>query len=166
MKTSFRLDPGDDWLDRNLAEQSMCRFATIGKAGPHVTPVGFVWVDKAAWICSQIRTQRFVDLQRDPRVALVIEQVGDPDTRYVEISGDAAVMGEVPCVTAETPEIERVEKRMVEKFQVPRRLFYDGLHAWVRITPRRVLRVTSVIAHHDDKEHLAAAAAAAEHELG
>jgi len=163
VQTSIRLDPGDEWLQSHLAGWFLAYLATTGPAGPHVAPVGFVWVHQAVWISSQIRTQRFVDLQRDPRVAMVIDPMGaDPTTRYVEIQGNAAVVGQVPFLGPQTPEIDEVERHLAEKSGFPREVQYDGLHAWVRVTPRRILRVTSVIAYHDEAEHFAAGMARAE----
>jgi len=163
VQTSFRLDPGDEWLHSNLASWWLAYLATIGPAGPHVTPVAFVWVHQAVWISSQIHTQRFVDLQRDPRVAMVIDPMGaDPTTRYVDIQGDATVVGQVPFLAPQTPEIDEVEQRLAEKSGFPREVQYDGLHAWVRVAPRKILRITSVIAHHNEAEHFAAGMARAE----
>jgi nitroimidazol reductase NimA-like FMN-containing flavoprotein (pyridoxamine 5'-phosphate oxidase superfamily) len=135
-----------EFVDRLLSDEPMCRFATINPRGPHVTPVGFLWDGSCVWIASQIHAQRFVDLQRDPRVALVVEsQVLDEG--YVEVIGDAAVVGEVPCVGATTTELEAVERLWTEKLGYPLDLVYDREHAWVRVTPRKVVRA---FAHEDD----------------
>src|SRR5580704_16629188 len=64
-----------------LGEERTCRLATLGPGGPHVSPVWFVWAPvagtdagtSALWIYSLTRSQRWTDLQRDPRVAAVID---------------------------------------------------------------------------------------------
>jgi nitroimidazol reductase NimA-like FMN-containing flavoprotein (pyridoxamine 5'-phosphate oxidase superfamily) len=165
MQTSFHLDPGDEWLDNFFAVELLARVATIGKEGPHITPVAFCWLDSAAWICSQIHTRRFVDLHRDPRVALVVEATQESPARYVEILGNASVVGEVPCVKAKTGELLAVEERKVARYGLPHHVYNDGIHAWVRTAPRKILHVRSVIAHHDEVEHLAARTAAADEDI-
>src|SRR5580704_6575283 len=59
-------------LDAFLGEQRTCRFATTGPDGPHVAPVWFVWDGQAIWVYSLTRSQRWANLSRDPRVAVVV----------------------------------------------------------------------------------------------
>ena len=82
---------------RSSAEERTCRLATLGPDGPHVSPVWFTWHGGALWVYSLTRSQRWADLQRDPRVAAVIdggEHYGE--LHGVEIEGQAAVVGPVP----------------------------------------------------------------------
>ena len=162
LKSNDRLDPTDEWLDRTLDLEQYCQMATISTTGPHVTPMAFVWVNAAAWINCQTRTQRWVDVQRDPRVSLVVEMTDSREARYVEIMGDAVIASSVPSLPAETPELAIVEQRFTEKYGVPLAIIHDGLHAWLRIVPRKILRITSTIAHRKTEIHLAEAIAAQE----
>ncbi|HEY3648721.1 MAG TPA: pyridoxamine 5'-phosphate oxidase family protein, partial [Streptosporangiaceae bacterium] len=59
--------------DAFLGGQRTCRLASIGPGGPHVSPVWFVWDGAALWVYSLTRSQRWTDIQRDPRVAAVID---------------------------------------------------------------------------------------------
>ncbi len=69
-------------MDSFLGEQRTCRVATLGPGGgPHVSPVWFVWDTDALWIYSLTRSQRWADVSRDPRVAVVIDAGGEPPTR-------------------------------------------------------------------------------------
>src|SRR5689334_24779811 len=70
-------------LDTFLAEQRTCRMATVGPGGPHVSPVWFVWSGGALWVYSLTRSQRWTDVQRDPRVSAVI----DAGHHYDELHG-------------------------------------------------------------------------------
>lgn len=136
-----------------MARERIGRFATLNARGPHVTPIGFLWDGTSAWIASQIQTQRFVDLQRDPRVTLLVEPAAQsPFDGYVEIIGTAEVVGSVPCLGAD-PETADVEDLWARSMDFDLRLVHDGLHAWVRIDPVRVIQVRSVIANHDDEAY-------------
>src|SRR5829696_142130 len=62
-----------DEIDAFLAEQRTCRVATNGVNGPHATPLWYAWDGSALWLTSLSRSQRWTDLQRDPRVAVVVD---------------------------------------------------------------------------------------------
>src|ERR1043166_6724025 len=69
--------------DAFLGAQRTCRLASLGPGGPHVSPVGFVWDGAALWVYSLTRSQRWTDIQRDPRGAAVI----DAGKHYHELHG-------------------------------------------------------------------------------
>ena len=129
--------------DAFLGEQRTCRLATLGPGGPHVSPVWFVWDGGALWVYSLTRSQRWTDLQRDPRVAAVVDG-GEHyhELHGVEIEGEAAVVGPVPRTADEdpqTPELTEPERLMAAKYQHPGGgMIHDGRHAWLRITPAKI----------------------------
>jgi hypothetical protein len=130
-------------LDSFLGEQRTCRVATVGRSGPHVSPVWFVWDGQALWVYSLTRSQRWANLQRDPRVAVVID-VGHHyhELHGVEIEGEAAVIGPVPRTGGEdqkTPELADPELRMARKYFGSETMIYDGRHAWLRISPLKIV---------------------------
>ena len=60
--------------DAFLASERTCRVATVGGDGaPHVTPLWFVWDGSALWLTSIVRSQRWTDLQREPRISVVVD---------------------------------------------------------------------------------------------
>ncbi len=127
--------------DAFLGEQRTCRLATLGPGGPHVSPVWFVWDGGALWVYSLTRSQRWTDLQRDPRVAAVAD-AGEHyfELRGVEIEGEAAVVGPVPRTgdaDPETPELDGPELLMGAKYH-DGTMIHDGRHAWLRITPQKI----------------------------
>ena len=129
-------------LDTFLAEQRTCRMATIGPGGPHVSPVWFVWSGGALWVYSLTRSQRWADIQRDPRVAAVID-AGEHyhELHGVEIEGEAAVVGPVPRpadADPGTPELAGPERLMAVKYQPAGGMIHDGRHAWLRIAPGKI----------------------------
>jgi hypothetical protein len=129
-------------LDSFLAEQRTCRVATVGPGGPHVAPVWFAWDGRALWIYSLTRSQRWANLSRDPRIAVVAD-VGHHyhELRGVEIEGEAAVVGPVPRTgeEPETPELAEPERLMAAKYFGGGGMIHDGRHAWLRVTPLKMV---------------------------
>jgi hypothetical protein len=141
----------DAEIDEFLSSQAGCRVATVNQRGPHITGMAFVWVDGCVWVTSNVRTQRFVDIQRDPRVAVHFEEVAQPIwlTRFVEVLGDAEPVGEVPRIGEPNPELERIERIYAEKYgEAVLSFIHDGPdgrfggHGWLKITPRKIISKT------------------------
>ena len=86
-------------VDAFLAAQRTCRVASAGADGrPHVVPLWFVWDGTALWLTSLVRSQRWTDLARDPRVAVVVDAGEQYDQlRGVEIAGTATPVGGGPA---------------------------------------------------------------------
>jgi len=129
-------------VDAFLSKERTCRLATLGPEGPHVSPVWFTWTGGALWIYSLTRSQRWADLQRDPRVAAVIDG-GEhyAELHGVEIEGVAAVVGPVPRTgdaDPQTPELAEPERLMAGKYFEAAEMTHDGRHAWLRITPAKI----------------------------
>ena len=127
-------------LDAFLGEQHTCRFATTGPDGPHVAPVWFVWDGQAIWVYSLIRSQRWANVSRDPRVAVVIDDGHHyHELHGVEIEGQATVVGPVPRTGDEdSPELVEPERLMSAKY-FGAEMTHDGRHAWLRITPQKIV---------------------------
>lgn len=127
-------------LDEFLGAARTCRVASVGAAGPHVAPLWFVWRDGALWLYSIVRSQRWADLQADPRVAVVVDDGETYDElRGVELRGSVTVVGEVPRTGAEAiPALEAVEAAFAAKY-AGGAFGHDGRHAWLRLDPAKVV---------------------------
>jgi hypothetical protein len=127
-----------DELDRFLTEQRTCRVATTGPSGPHATPLWFAWHGGALWLTSLVRSQRWADLRRDPRIAAVID-AGESyaELRGVELRGRVEVVGEVPRTGEPVPELEGAERAFAGKYGGGV-LEHDGRHGWLRLVPDRI----------------------------
>ncbi len=129
-------------VDAFLGQERTCRLATLGPDGPHVSPVWFTWTGGTLWIYSLTRSQRWADLQRDPRVSAVIDGGHHyAELHGVEIEGRAAVVGSVPRTgdaDQQTPELAEPERLMAEKYFGAGGMTHDGRHAWLRITPAKI----------------------------
>ena len=132
-----------DELTSFLDEQRTCRFATIGLDGPHVAPVWFVWDGQALWVYSLTRSQRWANLARDPRVAVVVDDGHHyHELRGVEIEGEAVMVGPVPRTGDEdqpAPDLAEPERLMAAKYFGAPGMVHDGRHAWLRITPDKIV---------------------------
>ena len=130
-------------LDAFLGDQRTCRFATAGPDGPHVAPVWFVWDGQAIWVYSLTRSQRWANVSRDPRAAVVVDDGHHyHELHGVEIEGQATVIGPVPRTgqAGEDPaELAEPERRMAAKYFGGGEMTHDGRHAWLRITPLKMV---------------------------
>lgn len=133
----------DAEVDAFLDAERTCRIATISPDGPHNTPLWFRWDAGVLWLYSIVRSQRWVDLARDPRVAVIVDAGDDYfELRGVEITGRAEVVGDVPR-TASGPEtkddavLSRVEQLFAEKY-TGGTFAHDGRHAWLRVIPTKL----------------------------
>lgn len=131
---------GDAERDEFLATERTCRVATTGRDGPHATPLWFVWDGAALWLYSIVRSQRWTDLQRDPRIGVVVDAGQDYfELRGVEITGRAEVIGEVPRVGQPHPELAGIESTFARRYlNGADDMLRDGRHAWLRVTPNKI----------------------------
>jgi general stress protein 26 len=127
-------------LDSFLAEQMMCRLGSVGGDGhPHVSPLWFVWDGSALWLHSIVKSQRWVNLLRDPRVSVVVDG-GDGyfELRGVELLGRVAVVGDVPRADQPHQATAVPEQLWADKYATG--TFHpDGKHAWLRLDPEKIV---------------------------
>lgn len=124
----------DHERDAFLTAERTCRVATTSPDGPHATPLWFLWDGSALWLYSLTRSQRWADVQRDPRIGVVVDTGEDySELRGVEIAGTAEVVGEVPRTGEPSDELGPVESEFATKYFGAPEMVYDGRHAWLRV---------------------------------
>jgi hypothetical protein len=135
-----------DELDDFLGTQRVCRVATVSATGaPHNVPLWFVWDGTCLWLYSVVKSQRWTDLMRDPRVSAVVD-TGDEffELRGAELRGTTERVGQVPRTGAEPlddPELASVERAFAAKYapgDPGGAMRYDGRHAWLRLRPAKI----------------------------
>jgi nitroimidazol reductase NimA-like FMN-containing flavoprotein (pyridoxamine 5'-phosphate oxidase superfamily) len=129
-------------LDAFLSEERTCRVATIGSGGrPHNTPLWYAWDGTALWLYSIVKSQRWVDLQRDPRVSVMVDAGHDfSELRGAELLGEVSAVGEVPRTGEDgSAELRQAEALFANKYQGSPEMTHDGRHAWVRLEPETVV---------------------------
>ncbi len=126
--------------DEFLRGQRTARVATVGADGaPHNSALWFVWDGTALWLNTLVKSQRWANLLRDPRVAVLV----DAGENYLDLCGveliarveqvGGAPRGAEPDAALELPELLFGEKYAGGRF-VP-----DGRHAWVRLVPEKIV---------------------------
>lgn len=126
--------------DAFLADERTCRVATVGADGaPHVSPLWFGWSGGALWLFSITRSKRWRDVERDPRISVVVDAGAEyTELRGVEISGHAEQVGEIPRGGEPDPRLADVERIFADKYMGG--VFYaDGRHAWLRIAADKIV---------------------------
>ncbi len=129
-----------DELDAYLAIERTCRMATIGPDGaPHQSPLYFVWHGGTFWVSSLVRSQRWTDIERDPRVSVIVDS-GDSygELCGVEIRGVATRAGEAPRIGEPNAELEQIESMMAAKYDEGLSA-HDGRHAWLALAPHKIV---------------------------
>jgi nitroimidazol reductase NimA-like FMN-containing flavoprotein (pyridoxamine 5'-phosphate oxidase superfamily) len=126
--------------DEFLAAERTCRVATIGPDGPHATPLWFGWDGRHLWLYSIVKSQRWADLQRDPRIGITVDAgVEYLELRGVEITGSVEVIGEVPRTGTPDDVLDAIEKHFADKYMGgAANMFHDGRHGWLRVTPAKI----------------------------
>jgi hypothetical protein len=128
-------------VDEFLATERTCRVATASKDGrPHVVPLWFVWDGESLWLSSVVRSQRWTDLMRDPRVAVVVDAgVEYADLRGVELSGSVVPVGEIPRTATADPILDQPEQLFADKYTGGVKAQADGRHAWLQLIPEKLV---------------------------
>src|ERR1700694_7136 len=113
-----RIAMTDEERDLHLAALRVCRVGTAGAHGaPHVSALWYAWDGNALWLYSIIKSQRWTNLVRDPRVAVVVDTGVDYfELRGVELIGEVDFVGEQPRVGDRHPELETPERLFAERY--------------------------------------------------
>ncbi|MEU0006064.1 pyridoxamine 5'-phosphate oxidase family protein [Streptomyces sp. NPDC006314] len=133
------MTPGE--LDEFLTAQRTCRVATVSADGaPHVSALWFAWDGTSLWLYSVVRSRRWAQLRRDPRVAVVVDSGEEYDQlRGVELSGRVEFVGEVPRTGELCAELDTAETLFARKNFGLDEMPHDGRHAWARLTPDKIV---------------------------
>jgi Pyridoxamine 5'-phosphate oxidase len=129
-----------DEVDAYLTTARTCRVGTVGAGGaPHVSALWFVWDGSAVWLNSIVKSQRWVNVTRSPRVSVLVDG-GDEfmELHGVEVIGEAEVVGDVPRTDAPDPALAEPERLFGDKY-AGGRFVADGRHAWLRVVPDKVV---------------------------
>jgi Pyridoxamine 5'-phosphate oxidase len=129
----------DEERDAHLATLRVCRVGTVGAQGaPHVSALWYCWDGSALWLYSIMRSQRWANLARDPRVSAVVDTGVDYfELRGVEFIGEVEFVGEQPRVGEPNAELEVPERLFAERYWGGSWLGYDARHAWLCLRPQK-----------------------------
>lgn len=100
----------------------------------------FAWDGTSMWLYSVVRSKRWTDLRRDPRVAIVVDTGEEYDElRGVELSGAVEFVGESPRTGELRAELDVPETLFARKNFRLDEMPHDGRHAWIRLTPEKTV---------------------------
>ena len=128
-------------LDTFLEGERTCRVATVGADGrPHNTPLWYVWDGTALWLTSIVKSQRWADIERDPRVSVIV----DGGTDYMELCGAELIgsverVGEAPRIGEANKTLETPERLFATKYMGRDTMVHDKRHAWLRLVPEKIV---------------------------
>ncbi|MBV6756184.1 pyridoxamine 5'-phosphate oxidase family protein [Rhodococcus opacus] len=130
-----------DEVDSFLTVEKTCRVATVdGDGSPHVSPLWFVWQGGCLWLNSIVRSQRWTDLHRDPKTAIVVDGGAQfSELHGIEIRGTAESVGDVPRGRSHDAALADVELEFARKYTGTDQFVADGRHAWLRVTPTSIV---------------------------
>ncbi|WP_406472531.1 pyridoxamine 5'-phosphate oxidase family protein [Streptomyces sp. NBC_01615] len=132
----------DKERDTFLRTQPVCRVATVGPGGrPHASALWFVWDGAALWLNSLVHSQRWTDLDRDPRLSVIVDEGGADFMRLrgVELRGSVRVVGEAPRKGDPLDELRVPEQLFADKYMGGGTFRYDGRHGWLRLSTEKVV---------------------------
>jgi PPOX class probable F420-dependent enzyme len=138
-KRRLRMAMSPEEVSAFLGQARTARVATNSADGtPHISPLWFGWDGESIWFYSVVRTQRWTDVARDGRAAVVIDDGHEfGELRGVELRGTLEVVGPVP-VTGSTPETAEAERLFAAKY-TGGTMYHDERHAWLRLTPTKLV---------------------------
>jgi hypothetical protein len=128
-------------LDTFLRHERTCRVGTVGHDGAaHVSPLWFVWDGNALWLTSLVHSQRWKNIEGDPRISVLVDAGHDyAELRGAELLGRAVVVGDVPRTGGPDPELTAPERLFALKYLGREEPVHDGRHAWLRLVPEKVV---------------------------
>jgi hypothetical protein len=137
-RRSRRIAMTPEERDGFLAEERTCRVATTSAAGPHLTALWFVWDGEALWLTSIVKSQRWTDIERNPRVSVLVDTgEGFGELRGVELRGRAEAVGEIPRTGEPNEQLVEPERLFGDKY-AGGSFGHDGRHAWLRVVPEKI----------------------------
>ncbi|MGC5255645.1 pyridoxamine 5'-phosphate oxidase family protein [Gordonia sp. DT218] len=133
------MTPGE--VQSYLTQARVCRVASVDADGnPHVSPLWFVWDGTHLWLNSLVRSRRWTDVVRDPRIAVVID-CGDAfaELHGVEMIGTTERVGDIPRGNEPCESLSVPELLFARKYSTSETFKSDGRHGWLRVTPSRIV---------------------------
>lgn len=123
--------------DAFLRETRIAKLATLNADGsPNIVPVWFEWTGEVARVFTSRTSPKVKRIQRDPRVALSVEEPVGVSERWATIEGVATIEDEGGVELA---------RRLAERYYTPERVAevwpsWEKNPNWVVlvITPRRI----------------------------
>ena len=104
-----------------LTEQRSATVATMSAAGaPHLVGMWYAWFDGHVWLETKAKSQKVVNLRRDPRMSFMVEAGHTYDQlRGVSLEGNGAVLDD-PVITGIADQLRRTPAQVTLRWHVQR----------------------------------------------
>ena len=114
MKQRAQIVMSESEVDAFLTEQRSSSVATLGKDGQiHLVGMWYAWFDGHVWFETKPKSQKVVNLRRDPRMTFMVEAGHTYDQlRGVSLEGSGVVLDDAEL-------LERVCLQMFERYTGP-----------------------------------------------
>lgn len=114
MKQRAQIVMSESEVDEFLTEQRSSSVATLGKDGQiHLVGMWYAWFDGHVWFETKPKSQKVVNLRRDPRMTFMVEAGHTYDQlRGVSLEGSGVVLDDAEL-------LERVCLQMFERYTGP-----------------------------------------------
>ncbi len=114
MKQRAQIVMSDAEVDAFLTEQRSSTVGTIGKDGQiHLVGMWYAWFDGHVWLETKPKSQKVVNLRRDPRMSFLVEAGHTYDQlRGVAIEGEGVVIDDADL-------LEKVCTSIFERYNAP-----------------------------------------------
>jgi general stress protein 26 len=125
-------------VEEFLSRRLLGRLATSSLDGqPHVIPVWFLWEDGAIWISSYKSTRKVIDIESNPKCALVVD---DENTE----GGLTAVMveGISELIKLSSNEFKQRVLRIYTKYLGPDGVHGDDPQTWLNSPENLLIKLT------------------------
>ena len=126
------------WVKTLLAEAGIAKLGTSNPHThqPHVTPVWFEWDGTSLWISAFISTRKARDVERNPRISVLIDDHTSGKTAR-------AVLMEGPAELISDPEIVMERSSSVyTKYLGPKGVNEQGPASWIVDPENRMIKLT------------------------
>lgn len=114
MKQRAQIVMSDSEVDEFLLAQRSSTVATVGKDGQiHLVGMWYAWFDGHVWLETKPKSQKVVNLRRDPRMSFLVEAGQTYDQlRGVSLEGEGVVIDDADL-------LERVCTEIFERYTGP-----------------------------------------------
>jgi nitroimidazol reductase NimA-like FMN-containing flavoprotein (pyridoxamine 5'-phosphate oxidase superfamily) len=126
-------------IEELLAQPVLARLATANPKNlqPHVVPVWFAWDGKSIWISAFISTRKVKEVQRNSRIAVLVEpKPGENKLQAVLLEGQAELISAPPSL------VQEMSLSIYIRYLGPEGVLAAEPQSWSRDPENRLIKLT------------------------
>jgi general stress protein 26 len=125
-------------IEELLAQPVLARLATANPKTlqPHVVPVWFAWDGKSLWISAFVSTRKVKDVQRNSRIAVLVEpKPGENKLQAVLLEGPAELISEPLSL------VQEMSLNIYTRYMGPQGVLAAEPQSWSRDPENRIIKL-------------------------